>query len=139
MKTCKDCKKKKNISEFYKNGSMLDGHLNSCKECIKAGVRKNRADNIDHYREYDRNRGNRQSREYLKNYRAKFRKKYIAHNMVNNAIRDGKLFSEQCEICGSHSSHAHHDDYAKPLNVRWLCAVHHKEWHKENGEGKNAV
>ena len=124
---------------FYKSMSMLDGHLNSCKECIKSGVRKNRAENIEHYREYDRDRGNRQSREYFKNYRAKFRKKYIAHNMVNNAIRDGKLFSEQCEVCGSHSSHAHHDDYAKPLNVRWLCAVHHKEWHKENGEGKNAV
>ncbi len=139
MKTCKDCKEQKDISMFYKSRSMLDGHLNSCKECIKAGVRKNRAENIEYYREYDRVRGGRQTREYLSIYRAKFKRKYRAHNMVNNAIRDGKLFSEPCETCGDGKAHAHHDDYARPLNVRWLCAAHHKEWHKENGEGKNAV
>lgn len=31
---------------------------------------------------------------------------------------------------------AHHDDYSKPFNVRWLCPQHHREWHKNN-EAKN--
>jgi len=25
------------------------------------------------------------------------------------------------------------------LNVRWLCPVHHSEWHKLNGDGLNAM
>lgn len=138
MKTCIRCNEVKPMDGFYKHKAMKDGHLNKCKECSKSCVRSNRAEKAEHYREYDRKRGNRQSREYLSCYRKKYPRKYRAHNMVNNAIRDGKLFAEPCEVCKSGSgTHAHHDDYAKPLNVRWLCAVHHKQWHTENGEGLN--
>lgn len=35
------------------------------------------------------------------------------------------------------SIHAHHDDYAKPLEVRLLCRRHHNEWHREHGSGLN--
>lgn len=131
MKTCKKCGEVKGIGEFYANAS-------KCKPCYRADVKKNRDNNKDYYREYDRRRGNRQTPEYIREYREKFPNKYKAHNLVNNSIRDGKLHAEPCEICGtSKSVHAHHDDYAKPLNVRWLCAAHHKEWHVENGEAKN--
>jgi hypothetical protein len=53
----------------------------------------------------------------------------VARHAVNNAVRDGRLERLPCEICGA-SAHAHHDDYAKPLDVRWLCPVHHKEAHR---------
>ena len=117
---------------------MADGHLNKCKKCTKNDVTKNRNNNAEYYREYDKKRGNRQDREYLKNYKKKYPNKYKAHTIINNALRDKKLFKEPCEICNTRKNlHAHHDDYMKPLNVRWLCAVHHKEWHSKNGEAKN--
>jgi len=119
---------------------MADGHVNKCKDCNKKDVRENRALKVNYYRAYDRARGNRLSEEYLKEYRKKCPNKYRANCMVNNAIRNNKLFRDPCEICGATKNiHAHHDDYAKPLNVRWLCPVHHSQWHKENGEGANAA
>jgi hypothetical protein len=43
-----------------------------------------------------------------------------------------------CEVCRTTEKiHAHHDDYAKPLNVRWLCSAHHSQWHAKNGEALN--
>lgn len=139
MKICFKCKKKKPLNEFYKHSQMKDGHLNKCKTCNKADARKHREENIERIRAYDRARGNRQSKEYLQAYREKYPNKYKAHGTVNRAIRAGKLFVEQCEVCGSTENiHAHHDNYLKPLNVRWLCSAHHHQWHAENGEGLNA-
>ena len=48
---------------------------------------------------------------------------------VANAIRDGRLKREPCEKCGAEPTQAHHDDYLKPLEVRWLCRTHHIEEH----------
>lgn len=61
-------------------------------------------------------------------------KRVKARSDVNHAIRDGKLKREGCEICGSSESEAHHDNYNFPLDVRWLCFSHHREWHKKNPE-----
>jgi hypothetical protein len=44
----------------------------------------------------------------------------------------GKLIRQPCEVCGSKKVEAHHDDYTKPLDVRWLCKKHHAEHHKNN-------
>lgn len=138
-KQCFRCGAVKPLGEFYKHKGMADGHLNKCKECAKKDVRENRKDKVEYYRDYDRKRGSRQSYDYIKEYREKYPKKYRATNMVNNAIRSGNLHKEPCEVCGTTEKvHAHHDDYDKPLNVRWLCAAHHSQWHKENGEAKNA-
>jgi hypothetical protein len=57
--------------------------------------------------------------------------KVAAHNAVARAKRKGILVPGPCERgpegCGPGKVHAHHDDYAKPLKVRWLCARHHAE------------
>lgn len=138
-KTCFKCDQTKPLEDFYKHKGMKDGRLNKCKDCTRKDTKENRDKNIDHYRAYDRARGSRQPPEYTKEYRMRFPLKYKAHTAVNNAVRDGRLTKEPCEICGeTEKVTAHHDDYAKPLEVRWLCYPHHAQWHAENGEAKNA-
>lgn len=41
----------------------------------------------------------------------------------------GKIKEAPCEVCGM-KAEMHHDDYGKPLSVRWLCRFHHLEHHK---------
>ena len=130
VKTCFKCEKDRPLDSFYRHPKMKDGRVNKCKDCNKLDVRNNRKDKIDYYREYDRERGSRQTEEYRFNYRNSWPEKYKAHNAVNNAIRDGKLKKEPCEKCGDKYVHGHHDDYSKPLSVRWLCPACHSEQHK---------
>lgn len=58
-----------------------------------------------------------------------------AHIKTGNAIRDGRLKKGACENCGSVRVLAHHDDYLKPLQVRWLCQPCHVRWHIAHGPG----
>ena len=136
-KKCFKCGEVKPLSEFYKHKMMADGHLNKCKDCARRDSKNHRMENIDEIRAYDRARGNRQDKSYVKEYRNKYPNKYKAHTLENNNVRAGNLVPLPCEICGG-GAVAHHDDYAKPLNVRWLCQSHHMQWHAEHGEGANA-
>jgi hypothetical protein len=44
------------------------------------------------------------------------------------AQRRGRLEPQPCEVCGSTNNiEKHHDDYAYPLRVRWVCRGHHSE------------
>lgn len=52
-----------------------------------------------------------------------------AHDAVRAAVKSGRLERRPCEECGAEKVHAHHDDYAKPLDVRWLCPYHHVHAH----------
>ena len=64
--------------------------------------------------------------------RAKHPEKRIAQSAVSAAIKNGKLIRGNCEKCGATELiHGHHDDYSKPLEVRWLCPKHHTEHHRE--------
>lgn len=52
-----------------------------------------------------------------------------ARRVARYAISRGKLQRRPCEVCGAAQVQAHHDDYAKPLEVRWLCPPHHRAHH----------
>jgi hypothetical protein len=42
-----------------------------------------------------------------------------------------KLELQPCEICGkTEDIERHHEDYSKPLEVRWLCKSHHLDIHR---------
>lgn len=59
-----------------------------------------------------------------------------ARTAVSNAIRDGRLVRGECEQegeCGGRVE-GHHDDYSRPLDVRWLCKRHHDQLHQEGIE-----
>lgn len=49
------------------------------------------------------------------------------HTKVKSAIKSGKLIRPStCDICGNGGRiEAHHDDYGKPFDVRWLCVPCH--------------
>lgn len=62
--------------------------------------------------------------------------KKLAYSRLNNAIDSGKVVRpETCEKCGRRPKRdrlgrsrieGHHHDYAKPLDVEWLCDSCHK-------------
>jgi len=66
-------------------------------------------------------------------YRYNNPEKYRAHIAVGNAVRSGRLKKpDGCEQCGGPPPvHGHHDDYAKPLDVRWLCVACHSLEHRK--------
>ena len=65
-----------------------------------------------------------------------FMKRERARNAVFRAVKSGRLTRLPCEGCGERNSEGHHDDYDKPLEVRWLCNHHHNEWHRINGKSR---
>lgn len=74
-------------------------------------------------------------------YRGGARADERAQKILENEIRYGKLNNPgKCSICNDESRfadgrtaiQAHHDDYNKPLDIRWLCQKCHHEWHKHN-------
>lgn len=69
---------------------------------------------------------------YKNRFRAKYPIKAAAHDAVKDALRAGRLVRSPCEVCGEPKAQAHHDDYTRPLDVRWLCKAHHDEWHANN-------
>lgn len=137
MKKCFKCGEEKPLSDFYRHARMADGHLNKCKVCTKADMARNRKDKIDHYRAYDRERGNRQTSEYFAEYRKRYPNKARARNKVAYEVSKGNLTSKPCEECGDAPTHAHHPDYSRPLDIQWLCPACHKAWHQKHGEGLN--
>lgn len=147
IKMCRTCAQEKNVSEFYAGQA-------TCKECYKAKVRKHRAENLEACQAYDRERGTLPHRKKAVADRAhKYKdapyrqsatmrakagpEKNIARAAVANAVRGGRIVRpSSCESChgADRSITAHHDDYSRPLDVRWLCTACHGAAHKALNE-----
>ncbi len=56
--------------------------------------------------------------------------KIAARQAVKIALASGRLKRQPCEVCGATKSQSHHDDYSKPIEVRWLCVKCHTAHHK---------
>lgn len=147
MKKCFKCNIEKPLDEFYKHPMMGDKHLNKCKECTKKDVRENYIRKIQDPNEIIKERLRTRLKfhrlykgrskidpEHNKKYAEKYPEKYKAKILTGNAIKYGKLVRQPCEVCGLPEAQAHHDDYSKPLEVRWLCIKCHNEYHVRKRE-----
>ena len=147
MKRCCICLASKETSEFYKNRSMLDGLGKRCKTCVRSFERESVRVATNRYLRSER--GAKKRRDYLDaggnnrataHYRATNSIKRKAASAINNALVRGQIVRPSaCVVCSSNEKlNAHHDDYSKPMDVRWLCVPCHKAWHREHGEAANA-
>ena len=134
-KTCFKCGAEKPLDNFYPHPQMADGRLNKCKECAKSDVRLNNRKTRRKRSKYEHERFKEPARkrmvsEYQRHRRRVHPEKTRAYSFVWRAIKSGKITREPCEVCGTEVRvQAHHDDYSRELNIRWLCFVHHRELH----------
>ena len=112
--TCPKCERAAYMRAWYR----LPGNA----ERARASQRSSRVSRIEEVRAYDRARG----------YRPSAPEKERARTAVKVALLAGTLERQPCEVgvdCAGRIE-AHHDDYSRPLNVRWLCRRHHGEAHR---------
>jgi len=141
MKLCKSCSTEKDRSLFGARKASLDGLSHKCKEC-QSDYDKSRSTaphRVKARLDYSKTaRGKEAGGRAKKRYIEKNTVKRAAHILLGNAVKSGKVSPLPCEECfNTHDLHAHHDDYAKPLDIRWLCAACHHQWHAINGQGLN--
>lgn len=53
-----------------------------------------------------------------------------ARRVAYSAKQQGYLTPAPCAVCGCPTVEMHHPDYAKPLEVVWLCRPHHRALHR---------
>lgn len=155
-KHCRRCNSTKPASEFSKRSRVKDGLQSCCKSCMSniymekhSEIRERQQSAWSRYSEENRDKliaKNKQYRARNKDALSAKKKLYFEHNpkklaaknSIHSHVLTGRIQRMPCEICGEEKAEGHHDDYDKPLEVRWLCKKHHARWHVENGEGKNA-
>lgn len=111
--------------EYYKklrenNREKYNEYSRKYKAEHKTYSKKYRKENLEKYA------------NYAKDYRKKHPETVTAHNAVRVGIERGEIKTHPCEKCGEDIAEAHHDDYTKPLEIRWLCKTCHMEWHRLN-------
>jgi hypothetical protein len=68
-----------------------------------------------------------------RDYQKKNPQKRAAHKALEKALRLGEIIRAPCIVCGNPRAEGHHEDYARQLDVTWLCRTHHLARHKETG------
>jgi ribosomal protein S27AE len=71
-------------------------------------------------------------REYWGQWRRARREAMRAHRRLDYALRTGKITRpKKCDRCGKRCiPDGHHEDYSRPLDVRWLCKRCHAQERK---------
>jgi hypothetical protein len=124
---------------------MADGHLNICKECVKARVTNYRYENLEKIHEYDRARSHDAKRKQLRAKITKKRRKDVgyekAHLQLERNVKNGNVIKPKaCQCCGKEARlEAHHMDYSRKLDVIWLCVSCHRQYHLGKTERANIV
>lgn len=127
IRKCNICDKEKSLNEFTRDKSSLNGFGYQCLVCKRVVFAKwfnsklGKQYKIAHRIKAIEN----EARSTLK-----FPEKRKAREILRMNVRSGNVQKLPCEFCGDLKSEAHHTDYSKPLDVRWLCKKHHVSIHQ---------
>lgn len=138
--SCGKCGKTKSGAEFPKDATRASGRASACGECYRKKKREEhkRHPGCNSYHALKHRLNNPQMyRDNARLNRQRHPKAAYARDVIRNEVKRGRLQRGPCETCGKKRAHGHHDDYDRPLEVRWLCPTHHRYWHEENGPGAN--
>lgn len=124
LKNCYVCKQRKPLTEFYFS-SGVGKHNSQCKLC------QNRRRDKE-IRGLPQEQRRRLWRRATQNAIERHPLHFEARRLVAKALKDGILVRMPCEVCSDTETQAHHEDYAKPLEVSWLCHTHHRARHYTN-------
>ena len=125
MRVCCDCKEKKQLSAFSKERDKKLGRAYRCRECDR--LYRGTSERLEYQKKY-RQKNKKRARKHWKVWVSKNRNKVKAVQKLNYAIRIGKLKRGKC-FCGDKKTQGHHHNYSKPLEVEWLCELHHNHKH----------
>lgn len=152
MKQCKTCGERKALDDFYKCAAARDGREGTCKACrvardadwqrqnpdrvaTKVGRwRKSNPDRVSGYNKKFRQERPEVAADNAARYKERHPEKASASRRVREAVERGHLEKPDCcEDCGGEFPpdrlDGHHDDYSRPLEVRWLCRQCHVDRH----------
>lgn len=125
-RVCSVCEKEVLVSQLAKKTPRGKHYKRSwCKSCEYKKRSASRKRNPER-------RARDAAKNLLRNKRPERRLKVLARAAVMNALRSGKLIKQACEVCGCSQTEGHHDDYTKPIDVRWLCQEHHRMAHRRD-------
>jgi hypothetical protein len=132
MKKCTVCGKYISLENFYKNRKSKDGKQSKCKTCTKYYGMWWRQTHTSIIKKRHQTKRHKRLRVLSnRRYNVKYPEKLRAVKAVELAINRGDLEKKPCSVCGSGLKiQAHHPDYSKPLDVVWLCDLHHKQAHQ---------
>lgn len=127
MRTCDLCEK-----PHHANGLCNSHNFIKWQKANRDKVNATRRKWDKNHREYNTKR--------LKEYRGTARGKQVARNAVKKYEsthpkrkfawnKANKIPIKPCEVCGSLPVHRHHPDVSKPLEIIFLCPLHHKQQH----------
>ena len=159
-RVCRKCGETKPLEEFHKNPDAVRGGPAGVRYAQEplAGIgqrpiaarmtelqRRWRIENPESVREHERKyrHGN---HEILRIRRAEYRKankeKKASHTRVYYGIKTGRLVRpEVCEECcrDKDKIQGHHEDYANPYKVVWLCPKCHSARHREKSKPRQEI
>ena len=137
MKECQSCFVWQPLSEFYSHPLTKDGYASRCKVCARQWARDRYKITKSARQLYEKSRSNAPNRvAKRKQWLQDNPHKKKAQDTAKYALCTGKIIKTLCEICGNKKVQAHHDDYSKPLKVRWLCSPCHQQFHAEERRSK---
>lgn len=136
IRECRKCKVENPLSEFAVSKKEKGGLRAECKSCRAKIDKHNRMMKIETYRTKERLRCQKRWKNPDNRRRHRDQKdpvKETARQVLRSAVADGKIIKPtKCQRCYQEKKlHGHHEDYSKPLDVLWLCAVCHAAAHKE--------